>query len=178
MDIQASWNKALQNTEILRARVQALLTFSHTLVPYIILSESTINSGDTLVRKCEVVVEKPSLILPPNLPQFEGFESEEEKREMGDALANFLYVRGIRFPSLKYNNQTHSLDLHEGKLKESIEHFSQGLEREENVSAGLIVGPEDCWQFSLLIFISSQIVRQAGGDIKKMLDDFKKGFPS
>ena len=74
MDIEQSWTKALKNTEIIRARVQALLTHSETLVPYVLLSESSINLGDTVVRKGEVMVQKPSLFIPPHNPQFNGFE--------------------------------------------------------------------------------------------------------
>ena len=73
MDIQELWERALKNTEIIRPRVQELHTFSSTQLPYVFLSESSINAGDTVVRKGEVLVEKPSLILPADSPQFEGF---------------------------------------------------------------------------------------------------------
>ena len=174
MDIPKAWNKALKNTEIIRTRVQALMTFSQTLVPYIVLSESTINTGDTVVRKCEVVVEKPSLILPPNLPQFEGFEFEKDFSGDENALINFLLVRGVTFPSLKYNNKTISLDIYEGKLKDAVGFYLEALQQEENVNTGLITGPEDCWQFSVLIFIASQIAKNADTDVKKLLEDYRK----
>ena len=174
MDLPKSWNKALKHTEIIRSRVQALMTFSETLVPYIFLSESTINPGDTVVRKCEILVERPSLILPANNPQFEGFEFEKEDYSDDNSIINFLLVRGVSFPSLKYNNKTLSLDIHEGRLNQAITHYLQQLQQEENVSTGLITGPEDCWQFSVLIFIGSQIVRNADTDIRKLLEKYKK----
>ena len=120
MDIQKSWEKALSNTEIIRSRVQALLTFAATKVPYVLLSESRFDPSNTVVRKGEVVVERPAIVLPPNSPQFEGFDFTEEDRLSNDIFANFLYVRGINVPSLKYNNKTDSLDLHDGKLKNVI----------------------------------------------------------
>lgn len=174
MDIQKAWNKALKNTEIIRARVQALMTFSETLVPYIFLSESTINAGDTVVRKCEVVVEKPSLILPPNFPQFEGFELEENFSQDQNSLINFLLVRGVTFPSLKYNNKTLSLDIYEGKLKDAVGFYLEQLQQEENVNIGLLTGPEECWQFSVIIFIASQIAKNADTDLKKLLEEYRK----
>ena len=174
MDLTKSWNKALRHTEIIRARVQALMTFSQTLVPYIVLSESAINPGDTVVRKCEVLVEKPALILPPNNPQFEGFEFETDDLQSDHSVINFLLVRGVNFPSLKYNNKTLSLDIHEGKLSDAITHYLQQLQQEENVTTGLITGPEDCWQFSVLIFIGSQIARNVDVDIRKLLEEYKK----
>jgi hypothetical protein len=174
MDIQEKWEKALKKTEIIRPRVQELLTFSATDLPYIFLSESSINIGDTVVRKGSVLIEKPSLILPVGLPQFEGFDFEKETDIDKDKLVNFLLVRGIKFPSLHYDNKTYSLDLFEDSLKNAIKHHHDKLQREENVNTGLIIGPEDCWQLSLLIFVCTQVIRQSDGDIKRLLDEFKK----
>jgi len=174
MDIRDSWEKALRFTEIIRARIQPLLTFEPTHMPYIFLAESSLNYGDTVVRKGEIVLEKPSIILPENLPQFQGFEFEKYSSIEQDMLTSFFLVRGIRFPSLKYQNKTDSLDMFEGKLKAAIEHYSHRLQREENTATGLVVGPEDCWQFSVMMFICSQVVKQADGDIKKLLDHYKR----
>ena len=174
MNIQESWEKALRQTEIIRPRVQPLLTYAATSLPYIFLAESSLNRGDTVVRKGDVWVEKPAILLPSDLPQFEGFDLEKKSPVEQDALTTFFLVRGIRFPSLKYHNKTESLDIYEGRLQRAIEQYSRELQKEENVSAGLVVGPEDCWQFSILIFISSQALKSADGDIKKLLDDFKR----
>lgn len=174
MDIQEIWERALKNTEIIRSRVKALLTFATTDLPYILLSKSVVNLGDAVVRKGKVLVEKPSLIIPSNLPQFEGFDFEKELHFNEDTITNFLLVRGVKFPSLRYNNQTYSLDIYEGGLDKAIGHFSEQLQRKEDVHTGLIVGPEDCWQFSLLIFICSMVVKSADGDIKNILDDLRR----
>ncbi len=148
-----------------------------THVPYVLLSESSINMGDTVVRKGEVLVQKPSLFIPPNNPQFEGFEfdgeSEEETFDQ-NSLINFLIVRGISLPSLRYDNKTSSLDVYEGKLSKAIKHYEKTLQQKEDVHTGLIAGPEDCWQFSILIFICSQIVKNADQDIKRLLDEYHK----
>ena len=174
MDVHDAWEKALRQTEIVRSRAQALMTFATTRVPYVFLSESTVNIGDTVIRKGEVDVEKPAIVLPPNIPQFFGFEFGKEANFGEEAIINFLLVRGVALPSLKYNNKTHSLDVYEGKLSEAISHFSDKLQKLEDVHTGLIVGPEDCWQFSVLIFICSQIARNADSDIKRLLDEYKK----
>lgn len=174
MDIQQLWEKALKNTEIIKSRVQPLLTFETTKLPYIFLSESSVNIGDSVVRKGKVFVEKPSIVLPENIPQFEGFEFDEELDLNEDTVINFLLVRGIRFPSYRYNNRTYSLDIYEGRLSRAMEYFSAQLEKKEDVHTGLIVGPEDCWQFSVLIFIGTMVVKSADKDIKKLLEDFEK----
>ena len=172
MDIQSAWSKALRNTEIIRSRVQALMTFSETFVPYVFLAESAVNEGNTVVRKGEIMVEKSSLILPPNLPQFEGFGWGKE--EEYNSMVNFLLVRGINIPSLKYNNKNLSLDIYEGSLKDAVGHYLDQLQVQENVQTGLISVPEDCWQFSVLIFVCSQIAKNADNDIRKLLEEYKK----
>ena len=174
MDIENLWKKALKETEIIRARVQALMTLTDTRVPYVLLSESSINVGDTIVRKGEIMVQRPSLILPPNNPQFEGFDFDLEEGINQNSIVNFLLIRGISLPSLRYDNQTNSLDIHEGKLSSAIKEYEELLQQQENVTTGLIAGPEDCWQFSLLIFVCSQIIKNADQDIRKLLEQHRK----
>ncbi|MFH1239102.1 MAG: hypothetical protein V1653_03210 [bacterium] len=171
MDIQENWEKALRQTEIIRHRIQGLATFTVTNLPYVLLSESVVNMGDTVVRRGTVMVEKPALILPANLPQFEGFDFN---REVWSYLTNFFLVRGVTLPSLKYNNQLYSVDVYEGKLTQAIEHYDDNFKRTENVQAGLVVGPTDVWQFSLLIFVAAQVERSANNDIRRILEEFKK----
>ncbi len=175
MDIRQRWEKALGQTEVVRPRIRALYTFSVTESPYIFLSESSINVGDTVVRKGSVIIQKPSLILPTGLPQFEGFEAQKELHIDESKLADFFLVRGVNLPSLKYNNTTYSLDLFGGSLKRAVQYFQQRLQQAEDVETGLIVGPEDCWQFSILLYISTQVVKSADGDVRRLLDEYRKG---
>lgn len=174
MDIQELWQRALRHTEIRRSRIQGLSTFSDTHVPYIVLSESMVNAGDTVVRKGEVLIEKPAIILPPNIPQFLGFDFEGETQSNVNDITNFLFVRGVSLPSLRYNNKTHSLDVQEGGVDDTAKRLLDDLQSLEDVHTGLIMGPDDCWQFSLLIFICAQVARNAETDIRKLLDDYRK----
>lgn len=173
-NIEEKWERALKETEIIRSRAHLLSSIGATELPYIFLCESSLNMGDTVVRNGKVMVEKPSLILISNHPQFEGFEFETDYKLNKDTIVNFLLVRGVTFPSFKYTHQTCSIDIYEGQLKKAIEHFNDALQRAEDVHSGLIVGPEDCWQFSVLIFVCSMVTRSASNDIKRLLDDFRK----
>ncbi len=174
MNIQDMWEKALKHTKIIRSRAHDLQTFSDTNLPYIFLAKALVNSGDTIVRRAEVVVDKPSIVLPSNLPQFDGFDFDKEFETGQDLVTNFLLVRGITFPSMKYNNETRSLKIYDGNIEKAIGHYSNILERKEDVHSGLIVGPEDCWQFSVLIFICSQVAKSVSSDIRKLLEEFRK----
>ena len=173
MDFTELWEKALKRTEIIRSRVQGLTTYSDTRVPYILLSESSVNMGDTVVRQGEVLIQKPSLYLPPNLPQLDGFEWGDLPFDQ-NSMTNFLYVRGVSLPSYKYNNHTNFLDIYEGNLSSAIKHYNDFLQQKENVQAGLLAGPEDCWQFSLLVFVCTQITRNLETDMRRLLDDYHK----
>jgi len=178
MDIVDRWEKALMKTEIIRPRVKPLLTFDTTEMPYIFLAESSLNIGDTIVRKGKVFAEKPSIVLPENLPHFEGFRFDEDMDTSESMVTSLLLVRGIRFPSYRYNNKVDSLDLIESSLKSAEDKFRGRLQKKEDVHTGLIIGPEECWQFSVLIYISAMAARSAEGDIRNMLDEFHKGVRS
>ena len=174
MNIQDGWEKALKITEIIRPRVHPLETYAATRLPYIFLSESVVNSGDTVVRKGEVTVEKPSLVLPFGLPHFEGFDFEKGMQINEDFLYSFFLVRGVTFPSFKYNNTTHTTDVYQGRLSQALQHYSNVLQRDEDVHARLVTGSDDCWQFSILIFIACQIHRSADSDFKKLFEDQRR----
>ena len=89
-------------------------------------------------------------------------------------MINFLMVRGITLPSMKYDNKIFSLNVFEGKIDDAIGVYGNRLQREENTSAGLICGPDEVWQFSLLIFICSQIAKNSSTDIRRLLDEYHK----
>lgn len=173
MDIDQLWEEAQRKTEVIRGRVKALPTFKHARVPYIFLGESVMNEGHTIVRKGKILIEKPMIVLPEDLPQFEGFELEEEMDIGPGSLQMFFLMRGVRFPSLKYNHTIDNLELEEASLSKSVAKYKKSLEKVENVSTALILGPEDCWQFSILYYMASLVGRAVRTDISNLLDKFR-----
>lgn len=174
MNIEELWEKARKGTEIVRGRVRGLQTFESTNVPYVFLAESCVNLGHTVVRKGRIMVEKPLILLPEDLPQFEGFDFEEDLDIPDRTLQTFFLMRGIRFPSLKYNNTVDTLDLDESSLAKTVEKYKKELEQKENVCTALILGPEDSWQFSILIYVVSLVGRCAQNDLIRILDKYKR----
>jgi hypothetical protein len=177
MDLEDKWNKALAETEIVRCRIPFLSTFETTAIPYILLAASAINLGDTIVRRGKVLVQKPAIVLPEDMPQFEGFEFEKDYQTNADMVRMFLMVRGVSFPSLKYEHEISKLDIYEGPLEKARPYFKGELEKRENIQTGLIVGPEDCWQFSLLIYVGLLISKSAPSDLRRIWERFKDRFP-
>ena len=174
MDLQEQWEKARKQTEIIRMRLHDLATFDATSVPYIFLAESALNQGDTVVRKGQVTIERPSIVLPNFSPQFEGFAFDEAFQLSDEAVATFLLVRGVQFPSLKYRHQLSSLDVMEQSLQKAIEHFSRHLTMAEDTTTGLVLGPEDAWQFSVLLLVGALVIRSARGDVRRLLEDWQR----
>lgn len=174
MDLQEKWDRAVRETRILKPRLSTLLVFKNTELPYISLAKSAINIGDTVVRKGKVVAHKPTIILPGNFPQFEGFDFDEDYEVDENEVARFLLMRGVSFPTLKYSNETYTIDVFEGSLDKAVGHFSRQLERKEDVHCGLILGPEDCWQFSVLIYAGTLAIKSVSSDIEKLFEYFKK----
>ena len=173
-DLYELWDKARKQTEIRRLRLQDLATFEATAVSYLFLAESSVNPGDTVVRKGQVLIERPSIVLPNFSPQFEGFDFESELHVSDDAVATFLLVRGIQFPSLKYRHQVSSLDIFEDSLQKAIDHFNQQLTAAEDIKTGLVIGPEEAWQFSILLLVGALVVRSAEGDLRRILEEWRK----
>ena len=174
MDIHELWEQARKRTEILRMRLSDLSTFEATAVPYLFLAESSVNPGDTVVRRGHVLIERPAIVLPGFSPQFEGFAFDTDLHVSDDAVTTLLLVRGIQFPSLKYRHQLSSLDLVEDSLKQSVKHFSDQLAAAEDVKTGLVIGPEEAWQFSLLLLVGALVVRSAEGDLRRILEQWRK----
>ena len=174
MDPQELWESACKRTELLRLQAQELATFEATAVPYIFLAESTVNPGDTVVRRGQVVIQRPAIVLPALSPQFEGFGDEPEWRIGGDALATFLLVRGVQFPSLRYRHERSSLDVIEASLQASIDRFTEQLTAAEDIRTGLVVGPEAAWQCSILLLVGALVVRSADGDLRRLLDRWRR----
>lgn len=172
MSIQDIWEKAVKSTKILKCRVSALSTTSNTNVKYIFISPSRIDCRDTLIREGKVIVEKPLLILPKDLPQFFGFEFDE--LDIPESLLNtFLLIRGIRFPSLKYINRSERIEVVEKPLEEVEKEILNNLLRMEDTEKGVIRGEADLWSFSVLIYLINLLNRNIPKDIQDLLRDFE-----
>lgn len=174
MNLEDAWQKALDHTKVIRSRAKSLETFEATALPYIFLGDSSLHAGDVVVRKGEVTVERPSLALPGNSPFFQGFEFEENLPAGASLLDSFFLIRGIRFPSYKYSHKAESLDVFESGMENAVRKYRDELQHREDVRTGLVTGPEDCWQFSVVILIASLMARQAEGDFRRMFERFLK----
>lgn len=177
MDLHDAWEKAAKETEIVRCRRQLLSPSRTEELSYVFLSESEINLGDTLVRKGKVFIDKPSIILPFHCPRFEGFGFDTDFMASDELIRTFLLVRGVTLPSFDFTNEIAGMDLQDGSLDNAVDHFRREFERTEDIDTSLIVGPGDCYQFSILVFVSAMVGRSASSDLEKLMIDLMRRGP-
>jgi len=175
MDLEEKWERAVRETKIIRYRLRSLLAFDSTELPYISLAASSVNLGDTVVRRGKIIVHRPLIVLPHGpYAQFEGFDFWDDFEVSGDDIRRFLLMRGVSFPALKYRNETYELDIFEGDLEKAISYFCDQLDKKEDIHSGLITGPEDAWQFSVLIYVAAMAARSASSDIEQIIEELRR----
>lgn len=157
--------RALQETQVKRERRSRLLTVGSTELPYVLLSASVVNEGDTAVRQGLVRVESPTLLLLNRPHQFEGFEDDGD--EHGQAMV--AMGRVARFPPGKYSNIDTQLDIFEGSLEEALARTLERLDAAEDLQTGVLVTPPDIWALGLLIYVGKMVAQSAQADLEHLL---------
>jgi hypothetical protein len=165
------WARAQVDTKIHRSRKHDLYTFGSTALPYFFIAKSSINSGDSIVRRGEVKTEKPTLFFGGNNgSHFDGFSDNDEQN--GDAM---LFSRAFRFPNLNVANQGMSMEVVSRENHDLCDEMMHDLDLQRDSRTAVIEGPEDLWALSLLIYASQMTQRSAAGNVKDILD---RGTPN
>lgn len=173
IDLDKKWKEALKKTKIVRSRYAKLNTFSKTVLPYILVSKSLVNVNSTVVREGKVEVSPVMIHLPDGSPIFNGFNFFETTEYSEEVVKTFLLIRGIKLPSLKYSNEEVKLDVIEKGVEEVVKEYQQKLACREDLETAIIVGLGDVWQFSLLVYILSNIARSAESDVRNIFSSLE-----
>ncbi|MFH0911768.1 MAG: hypothetical protein V1918_09730 [Planctomycetota bacterium] len=160
--------QALRKTRILRARKNLLYTFGSTRLPYFFLAESSVNTGDVVLRRGEVTVERPRICAPHIPLELEGFDFGKLEKGMIPVLIN----RWVHFPVATYHNANLSLEVMDGPLDAASERVLKGLDRENDIRNGVVLGPEEAWGFSVLGYVGQMIARSAPSNIGEYFERF------
>ena len=169
MDLSKKFEEAVRKTRIIRSRYRTLNTFEATTLPYVLIGRSVVSRNTTVIREGTVEVGRAMVHLPDGLPQFDGFDFAASTSMRDETVTTFLLVRGVRLPSLKYRNSSQRLEVSEQPVEREIARVLETLSRKEDLDTGVIVGITDVWQFSLLMYVFSQVARSAGGDARAIL---------
>lgn len=166
--------EAVKSTRILRARKNYLFTFGNTRLPYVMIANSLINSGSSVIRTGEVVVDKPQIIISNDAAAFEGFEIENSSVDL-DQVKFALMSRGFSFPQMNYKNSTQFLEVVNDKPEVVIERQMNQYEDANDSRVGLIACQEDTWNLSLLHYVLTQVIRSSTSNMQEYLERYPIG---
>ncbi len=168
MNFEHDFSRALRETEIHRERRYRLLTVGTTELPYVLLNRSIVNEGDTVVRRGVLRIEEPSIMLLGRAHQFRGFDDTD-----GDPEAALIAIgRLAHFPPARYTNQDMQMSVMEGSVNSVMRQMTETLDQREDEVTGVLSGPVELWQMSLLVY-AGRIVRQsATGDVRELMRRF------
>ena len=147
--------RAVRHTEILRLPKQTLATFGMTNIGYYLLTEpvySELEKGvtETVVREGRVVAERPRIVTPYYLSQFEGF-SLDAKRYL-----NMLIKKcGPNAPGLfySYRNEPKGLTIVADSITRVVDRINAEIDKHGDPLVTIIKGEDELWDVALLKFI-------------------------
>tara|TARA_B100000315_G_C14539265_1_gene570026 strand:+ start:94 stop:798 length:705 start_codon:yes stop_codon:yes gene_type:complete len=146
---------AVGHTEILRLPKQTLATFGTTNIGYYLLTEPVYSEleksvTETVVREGRVVAERPRIVTPHYLSQFEGF-SPDAKRYFSMLIKKY----GPNVPGLfySYRNEPKGLTIVADRLMSVADKINADIDKRGDSLTTIIKGEDDLWDVSLLKFI-------------------------
>lgn len=172
IDIEKKWEEAIKKTKIVRSRYTKLETFKKTVVPYVLINESLVNKGCSVVREGSVEVSPAFIHLPYSKYELLNFKFKETTNYSDEIIKSFLLIRGVQLPSMKYRNTEVKLDVKEKSVDEIVKEYLEYFQRVEDIETGLIISIPDIWQFSLVIYIATLATKSVENDIKNFLNNF------
>lgn len=156
-----------EQTVVVRAPKQPLMTFGVTKVTYHLVTEPALAEADkpadeAVIRTGVVTANRPQLVTPNYLMNlFQGFEN-------GEAFARYLMeTQGASAPGLLY---AYGQELQETNLVSDppdvvAARLAERLDREDQVHAAVIRGVAPYWDVSLMKFIHDLTVGSLGQTI-------------
>ena len=147
--------RAVRHTEILRLPKQTLATFGMTNIGYYLLTEpvySELEKGvtETVVREGRVVAERPRIVTPYYLSQFEGF-SPDAKRYLNMLIKKY----GRNTPGLfySYRNEPKGLTIVADSITRVVDRINAEIDKHGDPLVTIIKGEDELWDVALLKFI-------------------------
>ncbi len=173
MDFEEKLRYALERSVFHRERGSDLFTFGATRLPYFFAARSALHEGETVVRRGEILTERPAIMLGHPEMLLEGFgESQEEDRSIALTVG-----RRFHMPALRYENRAGALELIPRDLEELVQAWLQELEGSGNTRTAVISAPEDAWPLPLLIYAGRMMQRSLPGNLRDLAERGKLPGP-
>ena len=149
------WQKAIEQTFVVRLPKQHLATFGATNIKYYVVTEPAFQeeipeTDEGVVRTGKVVAERPAIVTPNYLVNLEGFSSDAY-----EFFHDLARMEGPNSPGImyQYRNKPENTEIVGGIPTEIAHRISKDLnERKEELSV-VMVGVDELWDVALLKFI-------------------------
>jgi|TARA_B100000315_G_C14540619_1_gene570694 hypothetical protein len=145
----------IRHTEILRLPKQTLATFGITNIGYYLVTEPVYSEPEkdvpeTVIREGRVITERPRIVTPHYLSQFEGFSLDAQR------YFNMLLKKyGPNAPGLfySYRNEPKGLTIVAGDIPTVVDKINAEIDKRGDPLVTIIKGEDEFWDVSLLKFI-------------------------
>ncbi len=167
---EASFQYAIENTQVILAPQRRIETFGSTNFRFYIVTELMDSVNQVRVRDGRLHAEKPLIIAPNHLERMmlEGFGEKAEQ------FMEWLQRNSGHLAVLKYGFQFRKTDVTESivnsSIEEVIDRLKETVDYSEDPLSAIIQGVDEGWEVSLLKFASDMIQESSGGN----MGDFRR----
>ena len=173
-DIERRLKEAAQTTRIVRRREHSLYTFGNTKLPYAFFAASD-KANQAVVRKGNVLVERPQIMLPGTGASFEGFGNIDFDNAGGSVSIFAAISRLIRLPSLRYIHDSASKELIAKSAKGAADSAANDAEARGDSHLAVLEGRDELFLYSLMLYVGEMVARSAGDNVSEYLEHMKRG---
>jgi len=167
---EASFQYAIENTQVIQAPERRIDTFGSTTFRFYLVTELMDSVGQVRVRDGRLHADRPQIIAPSHLQRMllDGFGEQAEK------FMSWLQNHSSQLAILKYGFQFRKTDVTEYVVHNSVEEVIQRLKDQidysEDPLSAILQGVDEGWEVCLLKFASDMIQESSGGN----MGDFRR----
>jgi len=171
MNIVEAFEYTSRHMRVLRARKHLLYTFGDTKMPYITLSESSEDNREVIIRRGEVIAERPRIAIPgqDNTLCCEGFDFSEIEAE---SVPIFL-MRRMGMPPARYINKSIA-SIERGPMSAILARTVAILDQQNDIRTGVITSPNKFWHLAVLLYAGQQAMRSAPANVAEQLEHWMR----
>jgi hypothetical protein len=167
---EASFQYAIENTQVIQAPERRIDTFGTTSFRFYLVTELMDSVGQVRVRDGRLHAERPQIIAPGHLQRLllDGFGEKAEQ------FMSWLQDHSSHLAILKYGFQFRKTDVTETVAHNSVEEVVQKIKDQidysEDPLSAILLGVDEGWEVCLLKFASDMIQESSGGN----MGDFRR----
>jgi hypothetical protein len=160
-------------TEVVREYQRMLFTFGDMELPYVLIAEHGRFKDRTVVRKGVMLLQKPHILLPPSYSGLQFQEGFEHANAIPPE-AVFL-LRAMQLPYSQISNRPIAKEQMEyGSLQSVLDRFDREMESGEDMETGLIKGPVDGADISLMRYSLGLAIKSTPGNVKEFFEHLRR----